>query len=88
MALFKIKITRSAQKEIRKISPPHINRVVLAIRKLAKDPRSAECQKIRSVENGYRVRVGDYRVIYVIDNSEEVLVIIKVGHRRDVYRNI
>ncbi|MEX0877866.1 MAG: type II toxin-antitoxin system RelE/ParE family toxin [Candidatus Spechtbacterales bacterium] len=88
MALFKVEISRSAQKEIRKIQPPHRKRVVSAILKLVKEPRPAECQKIRTFDNSYRIRVGDYRVVYIVHDDEKVLTIIKVGHRRDVYRNI
>ena len=85
-SVYRIEIKRSAAKEIEAIGRlKDRRRVVARIMSLAEDPRPAGCTKL-SGQAAYRIRQGDYRIIYTI--SEEVLVVevIRVGHRRDVYR--
>lgn len=60
-------------------------RVVAKIRRLADDPRPSGTERLAGDER-YRVRQGDYRVLYSVDDAAKTLVIVKVGHRRDVYR--
>ena len=56
-----------------------------AIRRLAPDPRSGDCRKLRDTE-GWRVRVGDYRIVYMIDDDERLVLVIWIGLRKDAYR--
>ena len=75
----------SAEKELRKLSRDVIPRIVAAIQALAEQPRPHGCVKMSHSES-WRVRVGDYRVIYDIDDRMKQVVVLHVGHRREVYR--
>lgn len=55
---------------------------------LASDPRPHGAQSMAGLDDTYRIRVGDYRVVYAIDDAEQLVVIARVGHRRDVYRQL
>ena len=78
-------ILRRAQKELAQLPTGTYERVRDAIRALAQDPRPPGCLKLKGRE-GWRIRVGDYRVIYEIDEKRQVVTILHIGHRRDVYR--
>jgi mRNA interferase RelE/StbE len=80
-----LSILRRAQKELAQISPGDYERVVEAIRDLANNPRPAGCRKLTGRE-GWRVRVGDFRVLYEIDDRQRTVTVLHVGNRRDVYR--
>ena len=85
MANYRLQIKPSAAKEIETIPLKDRRRRVTKIRGLAKEPRPAGCEKLSGQEK-FRLRQGQYRVLYAVDDSESVVVIVKVGHRRDVYR--
>jgi len=78
-------ILRRAQKELAQLPHEAYERAKNAIRKLAENPRPHDCRKL-SGRDGWRIRVGDYRVIYEIDDSQQTITVLHVGHRRDVYR--
>lgn len=80
-------IKRSAEKEMDRLSARTFERVAEVILRLERDPRPPGTQKLRGVQD-YRLRVGQYRILYVIDDRERVVEVIAVGHRRDVYRGI
>jgi mRNA interferase RelE/StbE len=83
---YRIEIKRSAAKEIRAIGrKKDRQRVVARIAALADDPRPLGCTKL-SGEEAYRVRQGSYRIVYTIADEVLVVEVLKVGHRRDVYR--
>jgi mRNA interferase RelE/StbE len=75
----------SAEKELRKLSHDAIPRVVAAIRALAEEPRPHGCVKL-SASQSWRIRIGDYRVIYDIDDPNRKIDVLHIGHRREVYR--
>lgn len=77
-------ILRRAQKEMVQLSIEPYERVLEAIRGLAEDPRPSGCLKLTGRE-GWRIRVGRYRVIYDVDDAERTITVLHVGHRRDVY---
>lgn len=85
MANYKLQIKPSAVKELEAIPIKDRKRLVARIRRLAKDPRPDGCEKL-SGQNKYRVRQGHYRVLYSVDDSEPSITIVKIRHRRDVYR--
>lgn len=86
MASYSIELKRSAAKEIEKIQNKRDRqRIVERIAGLSEDPRPAGCQKL-SGQEAYRIRQGAYRIIYSIADTRLVIEIVKVGHRRDVYR--
>ena len=86
MASYELLIKRSAAKEIEAIPRRQDRRrVVERIRRLADDPRPPGCHKL-SGRDRYRVRHGDYRILYSIEDERLVVYVVKVGHRKDVYR--
>ena len=86
MASYKLFIKRSAAKELASIaSKKDRRRLVVKIRSLADDPRPPGCQKLSGAEK-YRVRQGVYRIVYSIEDDRLVVMIIRVAHRREVYR--
>ena len=86
MARYRLLIKPSAAKEIEKISrKKDRQRLVRRIRRLADEPRPSGCQKL-SGRDRYRVRQGVYRTVYAIENERLVVYVVKVGHRRDAYR--
>lgn len=81
-------IKASAAKELDAIdSTPTRRRIVDTIQTLAVDPRPSACKKLAGREAAYRLRVGDYRIVYTVNDREIIVEIIKIGHRREVYRD-
>lgn len=86
MASLRIEFARSATKDLRAIDRQWIPRILVAIEALAGEPRPIGCKKLAGSEHTYRIRVGDYRVIYDIHDDELVIFVVRVRHRRDAYR--
>lgn len=82
---YEIRTKASAEKEIRDLPDSVLRRVHARIEMLADNPRPRGCVKLVQME-GYRVRVGNYRIVYTIDDATQVIEIITVEHRRQVYR--
>ena len=85
MASYKIIVEGRAEKELRKLPAAIRRRIVDAIDSLAHDPRPASSRKMVG-SSGFRMRVGDYRVIYEIKDEIVSIFVIKIGHRREIYR--
>ena len=85
MSLYTVTIKRSAEKEMNGLPDDVFVRVANAILQLEANPRRRGCKKLRGAEE-YRMRVGAYRVLYVVDDEERVVEVMAVGHRRDVYK--
>ncbi len=84
---YRILIKRSAEKEMDRLPDRAFQRVAQAILKLERDPRAKGSKKLRGVQD-YRLRVGEYRILYCIDDDTRVVEVIAVGHRRDLYRGL
>ena len=82
--MYQVVIDRYAQKQLDKVSAPHFNRIVKAISALASNPRPPGYKKL-TARPAYRIRIGDYRVIYKIEDKVLTVFIIDIGHRREVY---
>jgi len=82
---YAITILRRAQKESQRLPREDYERVRDAIRALADEPRPAGCVALTG-RDGWRIRVGNYSVIYEINDTQHLVTILHVGHRRDVYR--
>jgi mRNA interferase RelE/StbE len=82
--MYQVVIEKQAQKQLSKISPPDYSKVVTALKELASNPRPYGYKKLKG-RPGYRVRVGDYRIIYRIEDNILTVFILTIGHRRDVY---
>ena len=85
MADYRITFARSARRELESLERHVIARVLPKIEALAVDPRPAKCLKLVGDPVLWRIRVGDYRVVYAIDDAEGIVDIIAVRHRRDAY---
>ena len=85
MASYKLLIKPSAVKELEGLPPKERRHVAAKVRKLATDPRPSGSEKL-SGHQLYRVRQGDYRILYAIEDASLSLIVFKIGHRRDVYR--
>lgn len=81
---YKITIARKAIKTLEKISEPHYSQIKISIYQLAEDPRPIGCKKLKG-RDGYRIRVGSYRIIYEIFDRVLTIDIIAIGHRKDIY---
>lgn len=85
MGLYKIRWKNSAVKELRKLPKEIISKVVRAVEELSELPHPPGTRKLVGSEHTYRIRVGDYRIVYTLIGSDLLIEIIRVGHRKDVY---
>ena len=84
MGNYKIEIKKSAVKEISKLPKNVLKRVVTKIKSLGDEPRPTGCKKLTADEK-YRIRVGEYRILYSIEDEKLVIYVVKVSHRKKVY---
>lgn len=87
MGFYKIMWKKSAEKDLYRIDPIHIPRIIEHIKGLAYNPFPSGCRKIVGTKYIYRIRVGDYRVIYHVDTKDLIITVIYIRHRRDAYRH-
>lgn len=85
--MYKVSIKNSALKEIQQIPKPFRVKIIEAIDSLAIDPRPNGVKKLENFKNSYRVRVGQYRIVYEIEDRQLLIEVIKVANRKEVYRN-
>ncbi len=85
MSRYKVRIKRKAQKQIEKLSKSTQDRVLHKIRNLSDEPRPPGSRKIVGSENSWRIRVGDYRILYTIEDNILLVEVIRVRHRKDAY---
>jgi mRNA interferase RelE/StbE len=85
MASYRIVFKQSVTRDLRPIPNRDIRRILQRIDGLAEDPRPVEAEKLSGDEK-YRIRQGDYRILYTIEDDIATVTVVKVGHRRDVYR--
>ena len=81
---YRIEFEKRAFKELSKLPKQIQKKIFDAIKSLANDPRPSGCKKLKD-RPGYRYRVGNYRVIYLVEDENVRVLVIKVGHRKDVY---
>ena len=86
MANYRIEVSATAEKQIRKLGKKDQIAVLRGIRQLSTEPRPPNSRKMSGYDDVYRIRVGQYRVLYSVENKKLVIIILKVGRRRDVYR--
>jgi mRNA interferase RelE/StbE len=83
--MFRVSITSRAEHELKRLDRPVKNRIVSTISALASDPRPPGCLKVRSEEGVWRIRVGDWRVGYQVDDSVGEILVVRIAHRSDFY---
>jgi mRNA interferase RelE/StbE len=86
MGKYRIEIKKTAAREIEHLPQNDIHAVLGKIASLADNPRPHGCQKLSGQEK-YRLRCGDYRILYSIEDAVLVIYVVKVGHRKDIYRH-
>lgn len=84
--MYRVFLERSAERDLGRLSAGVHKRVIVAIQGLARIPRPPGCRKLVGSKNDWRIRVGDYRVIYEIHDRVLQIIVITVGHRREIYR--
>ena len=84
-AYYSILIKRSAEKELRALPKADLEKAIKRIHRLSADPRPAGHQKLEG-RSQVRIRQGDYRILYTVNDTDRIVEIFKIGHRREVYR--
>ena len=86
MASYKLRWKRSAQKELRNIPQTYIPQILATVEELMQNPYPPSIRKLSATEHAYRLRVGPYRILYNVNNSERIIEVVRVRHRKEVYR--
>ncbi|MFZ4503892.1 MAG: type II toxin-antitoxin system RelE family toxin [Methylovulum sp.] len=86
MACYSVEIKKSAQKTLLGLPAQIVENITLIIDSLIENPKPHGSKKLAGADNTYRIRSGDYRIIYTVFNSELIVEVIKVGHRKEIYR--
>jgi len=81
----KILFVKSAERELLHLNKSLAQRIFQKVKLLREDPYGQNSQKLEG-SDGYRIRIGDYRVVYIINKENQTITIIKIGHRRDIYK--
>jgi len=84
--MYKLVISRVAEKQIEALPKQVANSITHKIDLLQSDPRPDGCKKLQGNENAYRVRCGDYRIIYRVEDKKLIIEVIRIGNRKDVYK--
>ena len=85
MSKYRIVIAKSAEKELYKLPVQAIQQIQEVVLKLADEPRPPQCKKLKGFKDLYRIRTGDYRVIYSVRDSVLVVEVLRIGNRKDIY---
>ena len=85
MASYKVRIKKSAEKELRAVPLPYLQKLVQKIKSLSENPRPHGCEAMKGGDPYIRIRQNDYRALYEVDDAKQEVIIIKIGHRREVY---
>ena len=84
--MYRVLLERAAEKDLSRLSSEIHDRVIAAIQALATNPRPPGCRKLAGGKHDWRIRVGDYRVVYEIADAIRIVRVNRVRHRREVYR--
>lgn len=85
MAAYSLVFKASVQKDFEGIPKKDLRKILSRIKSLAGEPRPHACEKLTG-QNRYRVRQGRYRIVYAVQDEERIVIVVKVGHRKDIYR--
>jgi mRNA interferase RelE/StbE len=84
--VYEILIEGHAERDLKKLPAEVFHRIISHIKALSCEPRPLGCRKITGSKSDWRIRVGEYRIVYEIDDRTETINIMRIRHRRDVYR--
>ena len=85
--MYKVEVRRRAQRALDKLPKSDFQAVIEAVKDLAQTPRPRGIEKVKST-GLWRIRQGDYRIIYAIDDNQQLVIVVRVGHRREIYRSL
>ena len=89
MSLYRIEFNKRVKKDFRSINPQDIQRIKTQIAQLSENPRPVGYKNLKGQNNDYyRIRIGNYRVIYTIEDDVLLIVVIRVGHRKEIYNKL
>ncbi len=84
--MYEVFLERRAERELKRLPAKEFHRIIREIKGLAENPRPAGCRKLAGSERDWRIRVGDYRVIYELDEKAKAVRVMRVRHRGEAYR--
>ena len=84
--MYEVFLERRAERDLKRLPAGIFNRLIPHIKALSENPKPSGCRKITGSKNDWRIRIGDYRIIYEIDEGEGAVRVMRVRHRREVYR--
>lgn len=85
MSKYRVALTSSAEKELQGLPAKMVARIVPRLEALAETPRPPGCKKLKGGDKEWRIRVGDYRAVYEIDDAAKTVDVTRIAHRREVY---
>jgi len=85
VASYRVALASSAEKELNKLPGQMVARIVPRLENLASNPRPSGCKKLKGGDHEWRIRVGDYRVVYTIDDAKLRVEVTRIRHRSEVY---
>jgi mRNA interferase RelE/StbE len=85
---YELYIERHAEKDLKKLPESLFSGIIENIKNLTQNPHPPNSKKIKGSQNDWRLRIGDYRVLYEINSATKAIIIMRVKHRRDAYRNL
>lgn len=84
---YRVELTTAAARQVKKLPRPVQIRILRQITELADDPRPHGARKLAGQHNAWRVRVGDYRLIYEVEDGALIVTVVRAGHRREIYES-
>ena len=85
--MYEVLLEHAAERDLKRLSAEDYHRIIPHLKALAHDPRPPDCRKLSGSRGDWRIRVGDYRAVYEIDDRAKVVRIMRVRHRREDYRS-
>lgn len=85
MASYAVELKSSARKELESLPDTVLSRAIHTLESLAQNPRPAGCKKLKGYKDLWRVRVGDWRIVYIVDDPAKLVSVTRIAHRREVY---
>jgi mRNA interferase RelE/StbE len=86
--VYKVELKKQPEKFIRQQDRRIQIQLVAALRKLAENPRPPQAKKLEGVEGLYRFRSGDYRIVYLIEDDKLIVLVVRIGHRKEIYQEL
>ena len=87
MVSYQVLLKKSVYKDLKNINPIYVQRIIEKIKELSTNPFPRDSEKLMGSENFYRLRVGDYRVVYQVDNKNKTVIVYYVRHRKTAYKS-